>query len=129
MQRSDDSPPPFIVIRTPAAISQHLRVKPYRRGLELVGLVAEIVEVASARFYLKDRLDRAATNLVFALGRAEDARIGKWRDYRTAVGHASDVATLLDILEHQRAVAPQLLEKAQRATRDLLADISPLANG
>lgn len=125
----EDSPPPFIVIRTPAAISQRLRVKPYQQALVLVGLVAEIVGAASARFYLKDRLDRVATNLVFALGRAEDARTGRWRDYRIAVGHASDIATLLDILEHQRAVAPQLLEKAQRATRDLLADISPLTNG
>ena len=121
----EDSPPPFIVIRTPAAISQ----SPYQRGLELVGIVNEIIETAAARFYLKDRLDRAATGLVFALGRAAGAPIGKWKDYRTAQGHASDVATLLDILEHQRAATPQLLEKAQRAVRDLLADLSPRANG
>jgi len=53
--------------------------------------VHEIVEAASARFYLKDRLDRAARN--------------------------------------QRAATPQLLEKAQRTVRELLADISPRAYG
>src|SRR5205814_3532005 len=128
--------PPFIVIRTPAAISSSLhpvatRPAPYQQALVIVGVVTELLETATVRFYLKDRLDRAATSVVFALGRVAQGsvRFGRWKEYRTAQGSAAQLATLLDIFAHQRAAAPQLLEKAQRAVRDLLEDIAPLANG
>jgi len=124
----EDSPPPFIVIRTPLAVAQP-RVTLYQRGLEIVGLISEIIQKASARFYLKDRLDRAATSVVFALGRAADAPNGKWKDYRAAHGHATAVATLLDILAHQKAAPADLVERAQRTVRDLLADVSRHTNG
>src|SRR5690349_16761026 len=129
----EDSPPPFIVIRTPAiapAISADTRTsRAYQRALTVVGLVAEILEASTARFYLKDRLDRAATNVVFALGRAAEARFGRWKEFREAQGFAVHLATLLDIFAHQRAAAPQLVAQAQRAVREILEDISPLANG
>ena len=129
----EDSPPPFIVIRTPPAIptiSTDARVShAYQRALVIVGQVSEIVDASTARYYLKDRLDRAATSVVFALGRAGEVRFGRWKELRSAQAAAVQLATLLDIFAHQRAAASQLVEKAQRGVRELLEDISPLANG
>lgn len=128
----EDSPPPFIVIRTPTAISSvAMRQTPYQQALAIVGLVSEILETSTVRFYLKDRLDRAATSVVFALGRAAQGtvRFGRWKEFRAAQGSAAQLATLLDIFAHQRAAAPQLVGQAQRGVRELLEDISPLANG
>ena len=123
----EDSPPPFIVIRMPVA---PVAPPPYDRALALVGMVHEIVGNATTRFYLKDRLDRAATGLVFELGRAAKAvTTVRWRNYRAANDHAADVATVLDILVSQKA-APELeLERARALVRDLLADIAPRCNG
>jgi len=123
----EESPPPFIVIRTPV---QEAKREPYDRALALVGMVHEIVNKATTRFYLKDRLDRASTGLVFELGRASKAvSTVRWRNYRAANDHAADVATVLDILVSQKA-APELeLERARALVRDLLADIAPRCNG
>jgi len=122
----EDSPP-FIVIRTPRPIPQPDR---YERALELVGLVHEIVETAGTRFYLKDRLDRAATGLVFEIGRASEAvPMIRWKNYRAAQAFGADVATVLDILVHQRAASAPLLDRARALVRELLADLAPLARG
>src|SRR5262245_65417576 len=119
----EDSPPPFIVIRTPAVIPT--KVDPYQLSLELVGIVYRIVENAGTRFYLKDKLDRAATGLVFELGRAAAAvSTIRWKNYRAAQAHASDVATVLDILVHQQAAPAEDLEQARQLVRRLLVDIS-----
>ena len=91
--------------------------------------MTEILETSTARFYLKDRMDRAATSVVFALGRAVEVRYGRWKEFRSAQGAAAQLATLLDIFAHQRAAVPQLLGEAQRGVRDLLEDLSPLAKG
>ena len=125
----EPSPPPFIVFRT-ASATQAPVPEPYDRALELVGLVHEIVSKAVTRFYLKDRLDRAATGLVFELGRAQKAvTTVRWRNYRAANDHAADVATVLDILVSQKA-APELeLQRARTLVRDLLAVIAPRCNG
>jgi hypothetical protein len=123
----EESPPPFIVIRNPVAPPI---VEPYDRALELVGLIHEIVSAATTRFYLKDRLDRAATSLVFELGRAAKAvSTVRWRNYRAASDHGADVATVLDIFVSQNA-APELeLGRARVLVRDLVADIAPRCNG
>lgn len=122
----DDSPQPFIVFRTPKAT----QVSPYERALALVGVVHGIVHTATARFYLKDRLDRASTGLVFELGRAQKAvSTVRWRNYRAANDHAADVATVLDILVSQNAAPVMDLERAQALVRDLLAAIAPRCNG
>lgn len=115
---SEPSPPPFIVFRAPKARA------PYQRALDLVGLVHELIDKATARFHLKDRLDRATTQLVFELGRAEAAgSLIRWRHVRAASVHAGDVATVLDILAAQRAAPVDELERAQAAVRDLRADL------
>lgn len=120
----EDSPPPFIVFRTPRPASR----SPYDRALELVGQVHGIVGTATTRFYLKDRLDRAATGLVFELGRLA-ASTQKWKTYRQAQQHAADVATVLDILVHQKAAPVTDLDKARALVRELLAELDPLTHG
>jgi hypothetical protein len=126
---SEPSPPPFIVFRAPQA-TQAPRLPPYERALELVGMVHDIVGKAAARFYLKDRLDRAATQLVFELGRAAAAVATlRWRNYRAAQDHAADVATVFDILVAQKAAPLDELERAQGLVRELIADLAPRTNG
>ena len=124
----EDSPAPFIVFRTPRG-QQAPRVAPYQRALELVGVVHDIVQTAGTRFYLRDRLDRATTGLVFSLGEATHAPTAKWKSFRAARVHATTVSTVLDILEHQQAVKIELLTRARALVSELLADISPLCNG
>lgn len=117
----EESPAPFIVFRPKA--------QPYDRALELVGLVHEIVQTATTRFYLKDRLDRATTAVVFELRRATDEPPTlRWKHYRAARASASEVATVLDIFTHQRAASTDLLQKAQRIAIDLLAELAPLTH-
>jgi len=121
---SESSPPPFIVFRAAK------KVTPYERALTLVGLVHELVSKATARFYLKDRLDRAATGLVFALGKAAKTPASlAWREYRIAVTAASEVSTVLDIFAAQRAAPSGELEEARGAIDGLLADLVPRARG
>ena len=117
----EDSPPPFIVIRTPK------RPDVYDRTLELVELVQRILDGASARFHLKDRLDRVVTSLVFELSRAKHGvKTTRWRHYRRAHELASDCATILDILVHQQAAALGDLEPARKLVHELLADLNAL---
>ena len=121
----EESPAPFIVFR-----SAPKTAPAYDRALELVGLVHEIVQTAGTRFYLRDRLDRATTALVFGLRHAADEPATlRWKHYRAARSSASEVATILDIFTHQRAAATDLLVKAQRIVIDLLTELGPLTHG
>lgn len=121
----DESPAPFIVFRSgPKAAPA------YDRALELVRFVHEIVQTAQTRFYLRDRLDRATTALVFELRRAADEPATlRWKHYRAARSSASEVATILDIFTHQRAAATDHLAKAQRIVIELLTELTPLTQG
>jgi len=117
----EDSPPPFIVIRTPK------RKDVYEHTLELVGLVQKLLDSTTARFHLKDRLDRAVTALVFELSRARhEGRVTRWRHYRKAHQLASDCATILDILHHQKAAPDGDLEPARTLVHDVLAELHAL---
>lgn len=123
---TEESPAPFIVLRSPATKN----AQPYDRALELVGLVHEIVQTAGTRFYLKDRLDRATTTIVFALRRAADEpTMLRWKHYRSARASASEVATVLDIFTHQRAASTDLLQKARHLVIELLTELAPLTHG
>ena len=118
----EDSPPPFIVFRTPART-----VDVYGKALELVGQLHRMLERASARFHLKDRLDRAATGLVFEIARGRDeVRQFRWRHYRKAHRLVSDIATILDILAHQQAAPSQDLDSSRTLVRELLAELAAL---
>jgi hypothetical protein len=117
----EDSPPPFIVIRTPA------RRSPYERALELVSVVQRVLDHASARFHLKDRLDRAATALVFEIAAARQLPPSqRWRHYRAAQRFALNTATIIDILTHQHASPAEDLEAASKLVHDLLAELTSL---
>jgi hypothetical protein len=121
MTMHEDSPPPFIVIRTPK------RRTPYDRSLELVGVVQKLLDVTKARFHLKDRLDREMTALVFELSNVRhQAKSVRWRHYRAAHKLANDCATILDILAHQEAAPTADLETARKAMHDLLAELHAL---
>ncbi len=116
-----DSPPPFIVIRTPP------REDTYDRALALVAAVQQVLEHTSARFHLKDRLDRSVTALVFELSKARnEPRSARWRHYRKAQNLANDCATILDIVLHQKAAPLDDLETARKQVHDLVADLSTL---
>src|SRR5687768_4580183 len=115
----EDSPPPFIVIRTPVRPGGDV----YDRALELVGLVQNLLDHTTARFHLKDRLDRAVTALVFELSRVKHtAKSVRWRHYRRAHDLANDCATILDILQHQQAAAAATLMSVRSLVRELVAE-------
>ncbi len=117
----EDSPPPFIVIRTPAKLDV------YDRTLLLVEHVQALLDHATARVHLKDRLDRAVTALVFEVSRGKQgARTTRWRHYRRAQDLASDCATILDILHHQRAAPIDDLTSTRTLVRELLAELTTL---
>src|SRR5690348_1454568 len=114
----EDSPPPFIVIRTPR------RKDAYDRALELVAIAQRLLATATARFHLKDRLDRTVTSLVFELGKARHLPSSlRWRNLRKAEDLATECATILDILRHQHAAAATDLDAAQDVLRELLAEL------
>lgn len=120
---TEDSPPPFITIRTP-------KQEVYDRALALAGELHRVIEHANARFHLKDRLDRCATNLVFELARARrEIRSRSWRNYRRAHELATDCATILDLFEHQGAVPGQDLLAVRTLLHDVLSELAPLAQG
>jgi hypothetical protein len=114
----EESPPPFIVIRTPP------RAAVYERALELVGLVQQLLDVTKARFHLKDRLDRMTTALVFELSKARSLpNSARWRHYRKAHDLATDCATILDILLHQKAAPADDLERTRKLVHELVAEL------
>jgi len=116
----EDSPPPFITIRTP-------KQDVYDRALALAGELHRIIETAKARYHLKDRLDRCATNLVFELSRAKrEIRSRSWRNYRRAQELATDCGTILDLFEHQAAVPRQDLLAVRTLLHGVLEELAPL---
>ncbi|HEY5951620.1 MAG TPA: hypothetical protein VIV40_39270 [Kofleriaceae bacterium] len=117
----DDSPPQFIVIRTPRS------GQPYDRALALVGRVQHLLDHTTARFHLKDRLDRAVTALVFEMSKARlEPPSLRWKHYRAARNLANDCATILDILAHQQAAPTDDLDATRNVVRELLAELATL---
>lgn len=116
----DDSPPDFITIRTPGSPARAADV--YQLALELVEQVHVVLEATTARFHLKDRLDRYTTQIAMRLARAQaDLKPNRWRHYRDVVEHLTDVATMLDIIERQKAsTATGELANARALVRRLI---------
>ncbi|MEO8553664.1 MAG: hypothetical protein ABI678_27005 [Kofleriaceae bacterium] len=123
----EDSPPDFIVIRTPHAMRGPTRL--YEASLDLVEQVHLVLEGAVARFYLKDRIDKGATGIAMRLGRAQtEAASLRWRHYRDVLEQLVDVATLLDIVDRQQVTSELTALAAARAlARRLMTEIRPLA--
>ena len=124
----EDSPSNFIRFSAPTDLGHS---EPYQRALDLVTHVHEVLESAGARFHLKDRLDRSTTSIVMLLGQADaEPKTVRWRHYRKVLQLATDVSTLLDILQRQRAtVATEGLTQARATVRQLISQLGPLTLG
>jgi hypothetical protein len=125
----DDSPPGFITIRTPEARQEIVACDVYEVALELARLVQLVLEACSARFYLKDRLDRSATIIALQIARASRGVPGeRWVAYREVLAAVTDIGTLLDILDKQRATTRLGdLAAARYVARRLADELEPLA--
>jgi hypothetical protein len=119
-----DRPPP-----SPAEPEERL----YQRALELTALVAALAEnLEVARFHLRDRLDRDATQLALVCGLAAAARAPaeRRRAYREARPFAHECAALLDIIGirlRRTGRDPQLVDEAKAQLTDILAALDHLA--
>ena len=130
-----DSPPPFAIrFRAPdPGGHQEPEERLYQRTLELTALVAALADdLEVARFHLRDKLDRDATQLALACRRAaaERAPAERRRTYREAKPHAQECAALLDIIDLRLRRAGrdrQLVEEARAALADIIAGLDHLA--
>jgi len=122
----DDSPPDFIVIRNPELVPP---VDVYALALEVVERVHVVLEHTTARFHLKDRLDKYTSAIALRLARAKlDIKPNRWRHARDVIEQVTDVVTMLDILDRQNASAKIVeLDQARSFARELLAALLPLA--
>ena len=120
------TPPDFIVIRVP----QVLPVDAYALALELVERVHVVLEHTAARFYLKDRLDKAACTIAMRVARAQvDIKAHRWRHARDVIAQLTDVITMLDILDRQRETTKVVeLDQARAFARSLHAALMPIAH-
>jgi hypothetical protein len=125
----DDTPPGFITIRTPLGRQEPVAYDVYEVALELARLVQLVLETCSARFYLKDRLDRAATTVALQIARASRGTPReRWVAYREVLVAVTDIGTLLDILDKQRATTrPGDLSAARYVAERLASELEPLA--
>ncbi len=97
----------------------------YQRALELTALVAVLAEnLEVARFHVRDRLDRSATQLALLCRRAaaDRAPSARRRAYRDAKPHAQECAALLDIIGLRLRRAGKDLETITEA-KGMLTDI------
>lgn len=130
-----DSPPPS-AIRLHADARGEPREpgdRLYQRALELTALVATLADdLEVARFHLRDRLDRIATQLAVSCGRAaaDPAPSERRRVYREAKPVAHECGSLLDIigLRLRRAGRDHaLVDEARAVLADLVAGLDRLA--
>ena len=119
----DDSPPPFIVFYSPLPAQ-----RAYRQALELVEHVHHVLQHAdSARYHIKDQLERTTTELALGTSRAaNEDRHQQWRTYRQMVQLVNACATLLDILG-KKGCQSDRLDPARECARQLTAELLPLA--
>ncbi|HEY1547952.1 MAG TPA: hypothetical protein VGG28_09030 [Kofleriaceae bacterium] len=127
-------PPRFITIRTPPKATEPpttvtATFDVYEVALELVRLVHTALETSAARFHLKDRLDRATTQVALQIARAAQSLASeRWKAYREVLATVTDIATLLDVLDKQQATTkPGSLSAARYVAQRLLAELAPLA--
>jgi hypothetical protein len=119
----DDSPPPFIVFYSPLPAQ-----RAYRQALDLVEHVHHVLLAAdSARYQIKDQLERVTTALALGTSRAaNEVRNVQWRTYRGLVALVNDCIAFLDILGKKGCTSDRL-EPARECARQLMAELLPLA--
>ena len=115
----EDSPPDFITIRTP----EREVVDTYELALELVAVVHVVLAKTTARFHVKDRIDRYTTQVTMRLARARtDVKPNRWRYYRDVIEHLTDIGTMLDIVDRQHeSTAHAEHARAVQIVRQLVA--------
>jgi hypothetical protein len=133
-----DSPPPFAIrfrAREPGAAADagEPADRLYERTLELTALVAALADnLDVARFHLRDRLDRDATQLALVCRRAaaERAPTERRRAYREATPRAGECAALLDIIGIRLRRAGrdhQLVDEARALLAEIIGALDHLA--
>ena len=120
-----DTPPDFIIIRAPAQV---LPTDAYPLALELVERVQVILDHTTARYQLKARLDEVTTTIALRVARATLEPKNRWRHVRGLLELITDLMTMLDILDRQRASTKVVeLDQARAFARSLHASLMPLA--
>lgn len=105
----------------------------YERALELTALVAVLAEnLDVARFHLRDRLDRDATQLALVCRRAaaERAPAERRRAYREAAPCANECAALLDIIGirlRRSGREHPIVDEARSLLADIIAALNSLS--
>ena len=106
----------------------------YARALELTALVAAIADnLEVARFHLRDRLDRDATQLALLCSRAAADRVPaeRRRAYRDAKPFAHECVALLDIIGirlRRSGRDHQSIDDAKARLADIIAGLNHLAS-
>jgi hypothetical protein len=105
----------------------------YQRALELTAVVAALADnLEVARFHVRDRLDRGATQLALLCHRAaaDRAPAARRRAFRDAKPYAHECAALLDIIGLRLRRAghdARLADDAQALLADISAALDHLA--
>jgi len=117
-----------VTLRTPIRI-ETATFDVYEVALELARLVAEVIDATSARFLIRDRLDRAAMAVALQIGRASrEVAFERRKAYREVLATVTDIGTLLDVLDKQQGTnRPGTLSAARYVAGRLAAELEPLA--
>jgi len=102
----------------------------YEQALTLSEQVDVIVEVATARFHLKDLLDKSATVVALRIAQAagETSKAERRRQYRVARRAATDCAAVLDILARRKGIEPGLVAPARQTVMALVSELAHLSS-
>jgi four helix bundle protein len=101
----------------------------YETALQLTELVDRLIETTTARFYLKDTLDKSSTVIALRIGQAagETSKSERRRQYRIARRAASDCAAILDIMARRAGTDPETLGPARQLVIVLATQLAHLA--
>src|SRR5688500_11638988 len=96
----------------------------YEQALAFSEQVDTIIEMVTARFHLKDLLDKSATAVALRIAQAagETSKAERRRQYRVARRAATDCAAVLDILTRRKGVEPGLLAPARQLVMALVSE-------
>jgi len=102
----------------------------YEQALTLSEQVDVIVETATARFHLKDLLDKSATVVALRIAQAagETSKAERRRQYRVARRAATDCAAVLDILARRKGIEPSLVAPARQTVMTLVSELAHLSS-
>ncbi len=99
----------------------------YGLALALAAATTRVVEHATVRIQVRDRLDRLVTAIVMELSRAQwELPSQRWRQARTSLRWATDCAALLDLIAAQGGTPAGDVESARAGARALCDALAPL---